>query len=30
MCRRIPHRTGLDHYIPIIATLDRAIAHLTC
>lgn len=30
MCRRILHRTGLDQYIPITATLDRAITQLTC
>ncbi|WUH97705.1 STAS domain-containing protein [Spirillospora sp. NBC_00431] len=29
MCRRILHRTGLDQYITVTATLGRAITHLT-
>jgi anti-sigma B factor antagonist len=29
MCRRILHRTGLDQYILVTVTLDRAITHLT-
>ncbi|WP_171064392.1 STAS domain-containing protein [Actinomadura soli] len=29
MCRRILHRTGLDQYITVTATLGRAVTHLT-
>ncbi|MFG2084893.1 MULTISPECIES: hypothetical protein [unclassified Spirillospora] len=29
MCRWILHRTCLDQYIPVTATLDRAITGLT-